>query len=208
VPLIRRGATEVQANKPDDRDCFALLTGGTADERWGAARSAAILPGGVEALGAALRTETDVRVRIAIFTSLARVATPASVEAVLPCLRMDDANLRTGALDALRAVPRAVLPRLPELLNDADTDVRILSCEIARCLAPAEATLLLCDLLDRETDANVCAAAVDVLAEIGQAEAEPALRRCAGRFPQEAFIGFAVKVALQRVSVQANDARD
>jgi hypothetical protein len=207
MPLVRRGTAEVPANEKDDRDRFALLTGGTADERWSAARSADTLPGGVEALGAALGMETDARVRIAILTSLARVASPASVDAVLPCLRADDANLRTGALDALRAMPRAVLPRLPDLLRDADTDVRILSCEIARCLAPAEATFLLGNLLDRETDANVCAAAVDVLAEVGTAAAEPALRRCADRFAPEAFIGFAVKVALQRVSVQASDAR-
>lgn len=206
MPLIRRGTPEAPANVKDDRDSFALLTGGTADDRWGAARAAATLPGGIEALGAALRSETDARVRTAILTSLTRIATPASVDAVLPCLRADDADTRTGALDALRAMPRAVLPRLPDLLSDSDTDVRILSCEIARCLAPAEATPLLCDLLDRETDANVCAAAIDVLAEIGQAGAEPALRRCTNRFPQQPFIGFAVKVALQRVSVQADDA--
>jgi len=208
VPLVRRGAATLPENENDDRDCLALLAGGTVDERWGAARLAATLPGGVDALGAALGTETNVRVRSAIFTSLTQVASPASVDAVLPYLRTDDANVRAGALDALRAMPRAVLPRLPDLLSDADTDVRILSCEIARCLAPAEATRLLCDLLDRETDANVCAAAVDVLAEIGQTEAEPALRRCAGRFPGEAFIGFAVKVALRRVSIQADDAGD
>jgi HEAT repeat protein len=208
MPLVRRGPADAAANGKDDRGSFALLTGGTAGERWDAARSAATLPGGVEALGAALGVETDARVRIAILTSLARVASPASVDAVLPYLRADDANLRTGALDALRAMPRAALPRLPDLLRDADTDVRVLSCGIARCLAPAEATHLLCDLLDRETDANVCAAAVDVLAEVGQAAAEPALRRCAGRFPHVAFIGFAVKVALQRVSVQATDAPD
>jgi HEAT repeat protein len=208
MPLVRRGTAEAPPNEKDDRACFAILTGGTADERWSAARSAATLPGGVEALGAALGTETDARVRIAIYTSLVRVASPASVDAVLPWLRADDANLRTGALDALRAMPRPVLPRLPDLLSDADTDVRILSCEIARCLAPAEATRLLSDLLDRESDANVCAAAVDVLAEIGQAGAEPALRRCADRFPRQDFLGFAVKVALRRVRVQVDDAPD
>jgi HEAT repeat protein len=206
MPLVRRGAVGAPANLTDDRDPLALLTGGTADERRSAARSVVTLPGGVEALGAALGNETDARVRTAMFTSLTRVASSASVDAVLPCLRSDDANVRTGALDALRAMPRAVLPRLPELLNDADTDVRILSCEIARSLAPAEATSLLCNMLDRETDANVCAAAVDVLAEIGQATAEPTLRRCAERFPGSEFIGFAVKVALQRVRAQADDA--
>jgi HEAT repeat protein len=208
MPLVRRGAAEASAVGKDNRDCFVILTSGTADERWGAARSAATLPGGVEALGAALGTETDPRVRTAIFTSLARVASAASVEAVLPCLRADDSNLRTGALDALRAMPRAALPKLPDLLNDADIDVRILSCEIARCLAPAEATRLLCDLLDRESDPNVCGAAIDVLAEIGQTGAAPALRRCAERFATEAFIGFAVKVALQRLGVQAHNASD
>jgi HEAT repeat protein len=208
MPLIRRGSASVPAPQKDDRDGLAILTGGTADERWSAARSAATLPGGVEALGAALATETDPRVRVAIFTSLVRVASPASVDAVLPWLRADDANLRTGALDALRAMPQAVLPRLPDLLSDADTDVRILSCEIARGLAPAEVTHLLCDLLDRETDTNVCASAVDVLAEIGLAGAEPALRRCAERFPHQAFIGFAVEVALRRVSLRVDDVRD
>src|ERR1700744_3670744 len=136
MPLVRRGAAEAPAKETDDRDSCARLPGGTAAQRWGAARSAATLPGGVEALGAALGTETDARVRIAILTSLARVASPASVDAVLPSLRSDDAGLRTGALDALRAMPHAVLPRLPDLLSDTDTDVRILSCEIARCLAP------------------------------------------------------------------------
>lgn len=206
MPLVRRYAAAVSANETEDGDGLARLTSGTTDERWDAARSVASLPGGVEALGAALGTEADARVRSVIFTSLARVASSASVDAVLPWLRADDANLRTGALDALRAMPHAVLPRLPDLLSDADTDVRVLSCEIARCLAPADATPLLCDLLDRETDVNVCAAAVDVLAEIGQAGAESALRRCADRFPRQDFIGFAVKAALQRVGAQAGDA--
>lgn len=206
MPLVRRYAAAVSANETEDGDGLARLTSGTTDERWDAARSVASLPGGVEALGAALGTEADARVRSVIFTSLARVASSASVDAVLPWLRAEDAHLRTGALDALRAMPHAVLPRLPDLLSDADTDVRVLSCEIARCLAPAEATPLLCDLLDRETDVNVCAAAVDVLAEIGQAGAESALRRCADRFPRQDFIGFAVKAALQRVGAQAGDA--
>jgi HEAT repeat protein len=207
MPLIRKGPAGAPAIGRDDRDVFATLVDGTADERWGAARSIVTLPGGVEALGAALATEADERVRTAMFTSLTRVAQPASVEAVLPYLRSDDANLRTGALDALRAMPRAVLSRLPELLRDADADVRLLSCEIARGLSSSEATALLCDLLERERHANVCASAVDVLADIGGPQAVPALRRCALRFPDDAFLGFAIKMAVQRVGTQAGDAR-
>jgi len=46
---------------------------------------------------------------------------------------------------------------------------------------------------------NVCAGAVDVLAEAGDASALPALGRCAARFPGEIFLGFAIRVATQRL---------
>jgi HEAT repeat protein len=208
MPLIRKGPTDASARGPDGRDVFVLLIDGTEDERWTAARSVVALPGGIEALADALAIETSQRVRTAMFTSLARAASPASVAAVIPCLRSDDANVRTGALDALRAMPEAVLPRLPDLLRDADADVRLLSCELARNLASSEAATLLCDLLERDSSANVCAAAVEVLAEIGDPRVVPVLRRCADRFPNESFLGFAIKMAIQGVGGQAHSARD
>jgi HEAT repeat protein len=197
MPLIRRG--QVPGNDQHQQDPLAVLVNGTTDERWGAARMAASLPGGVEAMRAALATESDARVRGAMFTSMARLATPACVDAIVPYLRSDDANLRTGALDALRSMPNAVLPRLPALLNDPDADVRLLTCEIVRGPGTAEATPLLCDVLGRESDVNVCAAAVDVLAEIGGLHAVAALQGCADRFPDEPFLGFAIKMAIQRI---------
>jgi HEAT repeat protein len=199
MPLIRKSSDQPPLPGRDDRDLFGLLVTGTADQRWAAARSVAALPGGVDALAAALATESDARVRSAMFTGMARLGSSASVDAIIPYLRSDDANMRTGALDALRSMPDAVLTRLPALLSDPEADVRLLSCDIVRCLPSAEATPLLCDLLDRESEPNVCAAAVDVLAEIGGPRAVPALRHCADRFPQEAFLGFAIKMALQRV---------
>jgi HEAT repeat protein len=197
MPLMRKPAGEVPIR--NESDPLAVLVHGSTDERWGAARVAASLPGGVAALSAALATEADARVRSAMFTSMARLASPGCVDAIVPYLRADDANLRTGALDALRSMPNAVLPRLPALLSDPETDVRLLTCEIVRGLGTAEATPLLCDLLGRDADVNVCAAAVDVLAEIGGPPAVAALRDCADRFPGEAFLGFAIKMAIQRI---------
>ena len=46
---------------------------------------------------------------------------------------------------------------------------------------------------------NVCAAAVDVLAEIGAPDTLPSLVRCAARFADRPFLGFAVKVASERI---------
>ncbi|HEX3673964.1 MAG TPA: HEAT repeat domain-containing protein [Rhizomicrobium sp.] len=192
MPLIHR-PTDAPGAAP------ASLASGSADERWTAARALAATAQGVQALAKALAGETDPPVREAIFTGLARIATPDSAAAVLPYLRSDDATLRTGALDALRAMPGAAKPHLNTLLNDPDADVRLLACEIVRNLDSTEATRLLCALIDGERETNVCASAVDVLAEIGTAEALPHLARCAERFKGDPFLGFSIKVATDRL---------
>jgi len=114
-------------------------------------------------------------------------------------LRADDANLRMGALDALRAMIGVARQALPELLADPDADIRVICCDLARELPSSEATSLLCGLLSRETEPNVCAAAVDVLAEIGDVDALPCLRACAVRFHGATFLTFAIKIAMDRI---------
>jgi hypothetical protein len=205
MPLIRKSDKDTRKPDTNPADVLNALTRGNPDERWSAARAAATLPGGIEALAAALRSETDVRVREAMFTSLTRVASPQSVSAILPLLRVDDASLRTGALDALRAMPEAVREYLPALLGDDDIDVRILSCEIVRGLPGDEATSILGALLARESEVNVCAAAIEVLAEVGGTAALPALAACAARFPENSFLGFAIRIARDRILSQSPD---
>ncbi len=203
MPLIRKPPSPPPTGVDPPADPFAGIAAADAADRWAAARALADHPAGVLALADALSRETDVRVREAIFAGLSRAATRQSAEAVLPCLRSDDASLRTGALDALRAMPMAALPLLPQLLIDPDPDVRLLTCEVVRALPPADACALLVALLDRETEVNVCAAAVEVLSEAGDASALPALRRCAERFADAPFLGFAIKVAAQRLQASA-----
>lgn len=193
MPFVRKPST------PAPPTVAASLTGTTSDERWAAARAAVGKPDGVALLAGALSQESDARVREAIFTGLARIATTESAAAVVPYLRSDDASLRTGAVDALRAMPQAAALHLPSLLADPDADVRLLSCELARGLPDGDANRLLCDLLEVETEKNVCAAAVEVLAEIGRPEALPSLTRCATRFDGDPFIVFSIKVAIDRI---------
>lgn len=180
-----------------------MLTGlGSAnpEERWAAARAAGELPDAAAALAAGLPQESDYRVREAMFTSLARIGTRDSIAGMLPMLRSDDAALRTGALDALRSSVIATHELLPHLLNDPDADVRILSCELARSLPSEEGTRSLCALLARETEINVCAAAVEVLAEVGNHTALPILAQCAQRFSQVPFLTFAIRLATERIT--------
>ena len=122
----------------------------------------------------------------------------------MPLLGSDDASLRTGAVDALRAMPEVVSEHLPKLLSDPDSDVRIQSCEIARGLPSDEASRILCVLLTQETEPNVCTAAIDVLTEVGTADAVPALKKCAERFTGMPFMAFAIQVATDRILSQSD----
>ncbi len=179
---------------------MAGLVNPSADARWAAVRAAAALPELAAAIAAALPQETDARVREAMFTTLVRIGTRDSIERVATHVALQHSALRTGALDALRSSEAAAREFLPELLADPDADVRLLSCELARSLPSGEASERLCALLAREPEVNVCSAAVEVLAEVGDQSVLPTLEQCAQRFPQAPFLTFAVKLAVDRIA--------
>ena len=76
--------------------------------------------------------------REAIMTALMRVGDEASVQALLPYLRAQDAAQRSAAIETLQALPEAVSPFMSTLLGDDDPDVRILAAELVRNM-PADA---------------------------------------------------------------------
>lgn len=200
MPLVRRPVNPPTAATPDAAAVLTALESPDADERWTAARAAVQVDGAAAHLVRAVWIESHANVREAMLTSLARIGSDESVEGLVSLLRSDDANLRTGALDALRSITSATRDLLPRLLTDPDVDVRILSCELARNLPGDEATGHLCDLLAREQDPNVCAAAVDVLTEVGVVAALPVLAECAERFHETPFLVFAIEVATDRIT--------
>jgi HEAT repeat protein len=199
MPLVRKPSSPMDASTPDVRQLSEILADGSDDERWAVARSAPTIPNALPLLSDALSRERVPRVREAIFTALAKIGSSESAAAALPYIRSDDASLRTAALDALRAMPVAAAGHLPQLLNDTDSDVRLLACEIARSLPAVEASQILGALIEREANTNVCAAAVEVLAEAGNVASLPILARCAERFPEDPFLTFAIKIARDRI---------
>ena len=206
MPLIRKPPSEASATPPSDPDTAAVLAAlvrGTDDERWSAARAAADLPDSVPALEDALRRERSPVVREALFSALAHIATTQSVEAVLRFLRSDDAAVRTEASDSLLAMKDVVWPYVAPLLRDANADVRILACGLIRDMPSQVAVSLCCGVLDSEAEPNVCAAAVEVLAEVGESSALPVLERCAKRFSDTPFLTFSIQMAIDRVRSQA-----
>jgi HEAT repeat protein len=195
VPATEDGHREEALASP-----IAALRSLDAETRWSAARVLGGRASAVPALADALSREQVPHVQEAIITALMRIGDEASVMALLPYLRSQDPSQRSAVIDALQALPGVVLPFMASLLGDPDSDVRILATELTRTLAEGDSTRLLCELLEREQHANVCAAAVDVLADVGTREALPALRICAERFAGSPFLPFAVSVAIARIS--------
>jgi HEAT repeat protein len=199
MPLIRRDPPAPAGDGPPGS---GDLKSADPDARRRAVRSLGQEPEAVPVLMDVLERESDPAVLEAIFSALEVI--PDAASPLTSLLRSDDAALRNDAVEALQAIPDAVRPLLPALLADRDADVRILSVEVARCLPAEEMVPLLCGLLTRETDPNVCTAAVEILAEAGTPEAVPTLRRLAKRFPTEPMLSFAVRIAVERITGARN----
>jgi HEAT repeat protein len=203
MPFVKRDvpappSTELLADSVASH--IAALTRPDPEVRWSAARALGGRADAVSALASALSAEQVPRVREAIMTALIRTADDASVRALLPCLRSQDAGRRAAAIEALQSLPDAILPFMASLLGDPDFDVRILAIELARNMTAADANRVLCALLEREQHPNVCAAAIEVLAEVGTRDAVPTLQSCAERFAGTPFLPFAAATAIARIS--------
>ena len=179
-----------------------LLDADPAVRRW-AARDLATQPKAAQALCARLAEERDAGVRSALFTSVSHIAIGERgsdvVQALLPMLRSEDPGLRNGVIEVLSALPDAVAPHIEALLRDADSDVRIFTVNLLGDLPHPKVPRWLQQVLLEDSAVNVVGAALEVLAEVGTVESLPALRAVAKRFAGEAFIGFAVSLAVERI---------
>lgn len=92
-----------------------------------------------------------------------------------------------------------IVPEIEMLLDDPDSDIRIFAVNIVHSLRSPRAPDIALKVIEADTHVNVCAAAVDVLAEIGRPDMADALRAVAIRFPDQPFLAFAVRAALKRI---------
>jgi hypothetical protein len=151
MPFVRRD-TDIPGTAPPPADelaaHIAALSSRDAEARWQGARVLAGRAEAVAPLAVALGIEASPRVRAAIMTALMRIGNAASVGALLPYLRSQDAGQRAAAIETLQGLPHETSPFLTALLADGDSDVRILATELARNFPAAEATRLLCGRLN------------------------------------------------------------
>lgn len=184
------------------RDLTGLVAQlGDADastRRW-AARDLAAHPEAAEAVCTRLTEEPDSSVRAVLFTTATQLGGMAVVQGMIHLLRSEDAALRNGAIEVLASLPGAVAPKIDSLLHDPDSDVRIFTVNLLGDLRHPKVPQWLSQVLMQEPEINVVGAALEVLAEVGVPDTLPALRAARSRFADEAYIGFSVDLAIQRI---------
>jgi len=149
-----------------------------------------------------LGIEPALSVRGSILTALISHQTPAAVEGLLPYLRSENAWLRNAAIEALQAMPDVLEPHVDSLLTDPDSDVRIFAVNVLAALPHYRVPAWLEQVVRHDAHVNVCAAAIEALADSGDARVIPALVAVVDRFPEEPFIGFATATAIRRIRGQ------
>jgi HEAT repeat protein len=178
---------------------LTALAAPTAADRRAAARALADRPEAAAALCDRFEVERAPSVRAMILTSLIRIGGPVVAARLVALLGSDDAVLRNGAIEALAELPAAFGPHVEALLGDPDDDVRLFAVNILSELPHHEAPDWLLRVIRHDPHPNICAAAVDGLAETGTPAAIPALESLRDRFPDNAFLAFAVETAIHRI---------
>lgn len=184
------------------RDCdglLAQLTDTDAGVRRWAARDLAAHPAAATAVCASLASEREASVRAVLFSTATALGGEPVVQAMVALLRSEDPALRNGAIEVLGSLPAAVGPHIDRLLLDADSDVRIFTVNLLGDLRHAQVPRWLAQVLQADTEVNVVGAALEVLAEVGGAEALPALRAARRRFADDPYISFSADLAIARI---------
>lgn len=203
MPLIRSSASIKEEpphaeEAPDRTNLRDDIESADIDVRRAAIRLALRLSD-AEILAQRLEDEGDAALREAILTNLVRIGGPKAARPLIALLRSDDAWLRNAVIETLQNMGESVAPEIEWLLYDGNPDLRIYAVNILALLCSPRAPDIALRVIVTDPHVNVCAAAVDVLAEVGRPEMADELRAVAGRFPDHPFLAFAVRAALKRI---------
>jgi HEAT repeat protein len=128
--------------------------------------------------------------------ALRQIGGSATVKAVAPLLRSDDAPVRNLSMDIMREVGAQDMPTLVSLLHDEDPDIRIFASDILGSTKTVAAVSPLGDALLKDPEVNVRYQAAVSLGDLQHREAAPYLNKALG---DEEWIQFAVIEALSKV---------
>jgi len=158
-------------------------------------------PTTAHALAHALSNEPCLARRAQYLDSLVAMATPEAAAALAALLSHVDPAVRAAGVEGLRrSDPALARPELANLLEDTSPDTRIRALDALERVPDAQVERWLIALLNREQVANVCGAALDLLAEVGTKASLVTIRAVRLRFANEAFIAFAADLAIAQIA--------
>jgi HEAT repeat protein len=192
-------AREERLSQPSVEELAEELRSDEPSRRRRAARELACFPDGIPILCEHLEREPAVSVRSVIMTALIQSRSRAAVEGIIRYLRSENTALRNEAIEALQEMPGEIAPFMEALLSDPESDVRIFAVNILSVLPNARAPEWLHKVILEDGHVNVCAAAVDCLAEVGTPASIPALKELRLRFGDQPFMTFAIDATLKRI---------
>lgn len=137
----------------------------------------------------------------AVDTALRKIGGKATVNAVLPLLRSEDAPVRNIAMDVLREVGKSDVSTLTELMEDEDPDIRIFTADILGATGSAVAVPLLSEALLKDPEVNVRYQAAVSLGELAYPEAAEALNQA---LDDDEWVKFAVIEALTKIKAESS----
>lgn len=197
-----KGKKTTSPGKPKQISCEELKAGlgdSNATIRRHSAQKISHCPEAVDALVAQLKLEKDVAVREAILVSMGQINNSEVANALVDCLRSDDAALCSEAIEVLKQLTFDMSPVLKSLLADPDPDLRIFAVNILESRRDPDLESWLIEVIEQDKHVNVCATAIDLLCEVGTEAALDPIRQLKSRFANEAYIQFAADLALKRI---------
>jgi FOG: HEAT repeat len=118
------------------------------------------------------------------------------VSGVIPLLRSDDAPVRNGAMDILRALGSQELQSIIPLLKEEDVDIRIFATDILGSAGNVMAVAPLCEALLKDPEVNVRYQAAVSLGDLGLPEAAKCLNQA---MRDEEWVQYSVIEALAKI---------
>jgi len=204
MPLIKREKPERDVsdrNYSRDREgLLAQLDLPNDSERRQAARYLAAHSAVSAELHRHLEVETISSVRSVLFSTLTQIGDREAVVGLIALLRSENAELRNGSIEALQCLPDQLSEHIEELLRDDDADVRIFAINILETLPHPDVPYWLHRVIKEDVAVNVCAAAVDQLAELGTTAMVDDLLALKERFAGTSYIEFAVDLTVELIS--------
>jgi len=148
-----------------------------------------------------LLRHNDIGVQEAAELSIRKLGGEEAVEALIPLLWEDRADIRNVAVDILRDIGSQGLDLLLDLLYEEDADIRIFVVDILGHTQSVLAARALCEILLNDPDPNVRSQAAVSLGELGFLESVSCLEKA---LDDEEWVKFSAIDALKKVGSESS----